>query len=163
MSPAFKALSTVCRGHSVKIVRSFQKEATKRLGISLDDHFGTNGNLVSAVGRGSQKRCKVCIVHVWEEDIGGKNGRPRSFSPIFFFHVPCAPLIGPTQISPPPLPTKTLESDDSLKCIPRTLVSSCNHVWKIAFLWTCVFQEGFEWLVRWLELSTCPGIIDWAF
>lgn len=88
MSPAFKALSTVCRGHSVKIVRSFQKEATKRLGISLDDHFGTNGNLVSVVGRGSQKRCKVCIVHVWEEDIGGKNGRPRSSSPIFFSMCP---------------------------------------------------------------------------
>lgn len=123
LSPAFKALSTVCRGHSAKIVRSFEKEATKRLGISLDDHFGTNGNLVSAVGRGSDVKFALCTFgrRTLEERMADLVLLLLFFFFSFFFHVPCAPLIGPTQISLPPLPTKTLESDDSLKRIPRTL------------------------------------------
>lgn len=123
LSPAFKALSTVCRGHSAKIVRSFEKEATKRLGISLDDHFGTNGNLVSAVGRGSDAKFALCTFgrRTLEERMADLVLLLLFFFFSFFFHVPCAPLIGPTQISLPPLPTKTLESDDSLKRIPRTL------------------------------------------
>lgn len=123
LSPAFKALSTVCRGHSAKIVRSFEKEATKRLGISLDDHFGTNGNLVSAVGRGSDAKFALCTFgrRTLEERMADLVLLLLFFFFSFFFHVPCAPLIGPTQISLPPLPTKTLESDNSLKRIPRTL------------------------------------------